>query len=351
MRREKSCGFLGGGVLSMGVLVLSMGVLACGGPGDEDGLLGPLGNGEAGVTPEVIEGTIEGPSFSGGNWVPGECGEDLFLDVASYAGPGSDYPMPEMSVTCTATTRVVTSNGIPHYTYQAMTPNGLSAQNFTWEVPLTPTDAAGVATIPCLGTVGFSINGIPIYGPNEGPFPDPYGDPIANDVMDWCQGHTGGAADYHYHGLSEECMNLADGSGASPVLGFALDGYPIYGPRGCVDEDCTEVVTFLSGWDSNNVEKEGCTSNTDCGDTYTCASTMIGGVATQACVFKDYAWAHHSYSEKEGVEFLDECNGRVGPDGTYRYHTTSTFPYILGCYRGEAAASATAMGAGTCPTQ
>jgi hypothetical protein len=33
---------------------------------------------------------------------------------------------------------------------------------------------------------------------------------------------------------------------------------------------------------------------------------------------------------------LDECNGRFGPDGTYRYHATATFPYILGCYRGTA---------------
>ena len=37
---------------------------------------------------------------------------------------------------------------------------------------------------------------------------------------------------------------------------------------------------------------------------------------------------------------LDECNGRVGPDGTYRYHATKTFPYILGCYKGTPTASA-----------
>ena len=32
--------------------------------------------------------------------------------------------------------------------------------------------------------------------------------------------------------------------------------------------------------------------------------------------------------------YLDECNGHVGPSGDYHYHTTATFPYILGCYRG-----------------
>ena len=35
-----------------------------------------------------------------------------------------------------------------------------------------------------------------------------------------------------------------------------------------------------------------------------------------------------------GKLFLDECNGRFGSDGTYRYHATDTYPYIIGCYHG-----------------
>jgi hypothetical protein len=31
---------------------------------------------------------------------------------------------------------------------------------------------------------------------------------------------------------------------------------------------------------------------------------------------------------------LDECNGRIQPDGTYGYHATLTFPYIVGCLKG-----------------
>ncbi len=313
---------------------------------------GPANGAAFEADPSASEpGSIEGPVFEGGAWVPGACSADLFMDVAAYAGPGGDYPMPELAVSCSDTTMTVTSNGIPHYTYQSMTPNALEAQNFVWEVPLSPTELAGVATIPCLGTVGFTVNGIPIYGPNEGPFPDPYGDPIANDVMDWCLGHTGGSADYHYHGVFEECFNIPESTGPSPVIGFAMDGYPIYGPRGCVDADCTDVVTFKSGWDAINVEKDTCASNADCGSAYTCANAMVDGVAKKACVVKDYAWENHAYTEKEGADFLDECNGRVGPDGTYRYHTTDTFPYALGCYRGEASSDAGAMGGGNCPTQ
>ena len=38
----------------------------------------------------------------------------------------------------------------------------------------------------------------------------------------------------------------------------------------------------------------------------------------------------------EGSGDLDECNGLVGEDGSYAYYTTDTFPYTLGCYRGDA---------------
>ena len=250
-----------------------------------------------------------------------------------YEGPGAGFGTPFLEVTCTDTTMVVQSNGLPHYAYQAMTPNGLAAQNFTWEIPLAPNEGIANATIPCLGTAGFSVNGIPLYGPNEAAFPDPYGDPIANGVMDFCLGHTGGQADYHYHGLYEDCMDKAE-TGPSELLGFALDGFPIYGPRGCVDADCREVLTFKSSWNAIHYESTDCSSDSDCGAAYTCADAMVGGVAKSACVYKDYAWEYNEYSPQDGEEFLDECNGRVGPDGTYRYHATPTFPYLMGCYRG-----------------
>ena len=66
--------------------------------------------------------------------------------------------------------------------------------------------------------------------------PDPYGDPVANGVMDEAEGHTGGQGDYHYHALIESAFADADGDGVpdlfdtenaeqggpSPILGFAL---------------------------------------------------------------------------------------------------------------------------------
>ena len=120
-----------------------------------------------------------------------QCREDIFLDVTAYEGPGGDYAGPKMTVRCTDDEMTVTSNGIPHYTYVSTTPNALNEQAHVWTVPLNPTYSDSTQAIPCLGTAGFSINGIPVYGPNEGPMPDPFGDPVENAVMDESQGHSG----------------------------------------------------------------------------------------------------------------------------------------------------------------
>ena len=40
----------------------------------------------------------------------------------------------------------------------------------------------------------------------------------------------------------------------------------------------------------------------------------------------------YEYIEESGD--LDECNGMV-VNGSYRYYVTETYPWILGCFKGE----------------
>jgi hypothetical protein len=244
------------------------------------------------------------------------CPDELFV-VAAPDPANTEYPDPELAARCTETTLIVTSNAIIGYEYQAMTPNPLEAQDFEWEIPLIPTPLDAPVDVPLLGAVGFTRNGIPIYGPNEGPTPDPFGDPIHNAIVDWCLGHTGFDADYHYHAILAECVlqDEPDATGPSPILGFALDGYPIYGPRACADADCTEIIEMQSGW------------------------VQTGDPTT-------YAWDNHEYRGVDSPTVLDRCNGRVGPDGQYAYHATEGFPYVLGCYHGEANADSFGGGGG-----
>lgn len=239
----------------------------------------------------------------------GECPNAVFPDLSAVAGPGGEYAMPVVTVECTADEIVVSSNGMPSYTFVEMTPNGLEAQDYEWHVPLRPEMAAAhTSIVNVLGTLGFTTTGLPIYGPTEGPQPaaEAFGDPVYNGLLDDCGGHTGFDADYHNHALRSEAACNLD---SSYIVGYALDGFPIFNSVGCVDVECTETAVFHSGY------------------------VMTGDPTSNS-------WDAYTYdpaaSEGGDTNVLDECNGRVGPDGTYRYHATSAFPYIIGCHVGTA---------------
>ena len=163
---------------TVAAMLCALGLYGCGSENDE------ASNSTSTGAPSANNSTTGTGSAATG------CRSDIFLDVTAFQGPGQEYAAPELSVTCSDTEMTVNSNGIPHYTYVSTTPNPLSPQNHTWTVPLTGTYSETPHAIPCLGTVGFSISGIPIYGPNEGPMPDPFGDPVENAVMDESQGHS-----------------------------------------------------------------------------------------------------------------------------------------------------------------
>ncbi len=254
----------------------------------------------------VVEATeAPAPDVPANSALPalGECPTSIFPDLTAVTGPGEEYAMPEVNVECTDTEIVVTSNGMPSYTFESMTPNGLEEQTWEWRIPLKPTLAANTTSIVnVLGTLGFTTTGLPIYGPTEGPTPtrEAFGDPIYNGLLDTCGGHTGYAADYHNHALNIDVYcNLT----SSVIVGYALDGFPIYNSVGCLNVDCTETAEFVSGYD------------------------MTGDPTS-------YSWNAYTYNASGKTNVLDECNGRTGPDGTYRYHATGEFPYIIGCFAG-----------------
>jgi len=237
------------------------------------------------------------------------------LDVSKAPG-ATGYDKPTLSGYCTDTSFVIESNDMPGYDFMQTTPNPLKPSAQHIEIPLNPQVAATTTQIPLLGLVGFAVNGITFFGPNEAGVPaqEAYGDPIYNGLMDPCQGHT--ADSYHYHSFEEKCLVPSGlvakpwtnpdpaANTASPILGWALDGFPIYGPRECKDASCAAVVVVQSGY------------------------AQIGDPKTNA--WQAYQWKAHAGD----ATYLDECNGHVGPNGDYHYHNTATFPYIIGCYKG-----------------
>ncbi len=232
------------------------------------------------------------------------CPAAEFLDVSKYEGAGAAYAKPRLEATCEGDELVVRSNGIPHYEFIQVTPNPLLEQDYEFRVPLTPKKADKPIPIPLLGSEGFTVGGLAIYGPNEGPIPQEaeFGDPVFHSIMDACMGHT--ALEYHYHALIQRCLSEVKDGDRSPVLGYAYDGYAIRGPWGCLDGECNDVVKFKSSW-----EKVG---NPDID-----------------------SWDAFDYVAKDGPEYLDQCNGHTDYSGDYHYHATETWPYIIGCYSGE----------------
>ena len=328
------------------ILMLAIAILGCGDDDDTSIASGEaVTDGEAGTNDQAGAAGDSRSVFSSA-WTPGDCNSDTMLDVSVAPGPDENGLMPSLAVACEGEEMVVNSNDIPHFTFTALTPNGLSESNYEWRIPTDPQLADSSSEIPLLGTIGFTVTGLSINGANEGPMPDPYGDPVLNGLMDNCQGHTG--MDYHVHSMNQQCFIESglvaepwtnegiDTTQPSPILGWALDGFPIFGSYGCVDAACSEVVEFLSGWDNTSIDLEtlGCTDSSACATDQTCGLLMNDGGVTTACADKNYAWDTNAYTAKEGARYLDECNGRVQPDGTYGYHVTSTFPYTLGCYRG-----------------
>jgi hypothetical protein len=312
---------------------------------------------------------------------------------------------PCLQTRCDADHVYIASNGLPHYDFVPTTPLPLVENTWIYRIPLQPrrhavvpadadlvsalsgcqeayrqfldaprraterepsqqclggpedrrylaeTGADGVTgffhKLNCLDAAGVMINGVPIYGSNEGPVPNAWGSPayylpttasepyVPEDrrqatALDLCGAQTADSA--HSHVVNEACYaRAADGaplhsyeeaaaqwdypgllSGActaeSPVVGWAFDGHPLLGPCVCTarhaDGSCQELRRARSSWvyrglrawgedprEANALAAEGrgCRSDADC-----CAGQPPG-----AC---DFHCAHELFEDAASPE-------------------------------------------------
>ncbi len=224
--------------------------------------------------------STQGPWFNGdGTW---DATKKVFVDGSV------DWPTATFSEGISGSQRVLSGNGLPPdhktgtfpisssddaYLYDR-NPNTISSQTLNYTLPAQPEKTSAPNCMS--GSVGVAKNGVPIFnGLDAG-----NRDAAAWEVQDECGGHPQQAGQYHYHSIPA-CMNEGESKkDHSKLVGWALDGFPIYGPRG---EDGEELT------------------NDD----------------------------------------LDVCHGhthKVKLDGekvrTYHYHGTAEYPYTVGCFRG-----------------
>ena len=96
--------------------------------------------------------------------------------------------------------------------------------NFTYKIPLNPTAASNPRPTQ-LGSIGVALNGVSFYNQYAGPNNQPLTDEI--DSFDQYNGHPQRVGEYHYH---VEPTYLTQSQGNNVLLGFLLDGFPVYGP-------------------------------------------------------------------------------------------------------------------------
>jgi hypothetical protein len=268
-----------------------------------------------------------------------------------------------------------TTNGIPAYPtgpFLDGNPSVAQDQNAIFKFPLNPTPNNGAPTATTMGNIGVFINGVALFDARDGvswrsstnslaggPLGG-MGDNVWNrdaivaerEGFDCSKGHPA-MGNYHHHQnpsafdldlveISDICdLYAADGLYAidsmvhSPLIGFAYDGYPIYGAYGYKNADGTGGITRIrSSYALRNI-----TERTN----YANGNDVTDGPAINATYPLGYFIEDYEYIAPEAgqEEYLDEHNGRFCvtpeyPDGIYCYFATvdanwnSAYPYAVG---------------------
>eukprot|EP00903_Cladosiphon_okamuranus_P004532 g4530.t1 len=242
----------------------------------------------------------------------------------------SDMSLEVADGVCTMTT-----NNMPNHDLQDtdVFANPVSAQNFTYEIPAAPQVAASATALSLNRLQGVFLNGVKIdifaaaclgvadertqCGANPNIEQVWRFDPLFdgnNFREDSHNAHTQPSGAYHYHG-DPHALYDETGAAESGVIGFAADGFPIFGSFIREAGTIREVV-------SSYQLKPGSRPVIN-----------IGGSSA------DYSQQPYDGAFREDYEYveasgdLDECNG-MWQDGVYGYYVTENFPYVLGCYTG-----------------
>lgn len=273
-----------------------------------------------------------------------------------------------------ATSVYVSTKGIPAYPvgpYLDRNPNQAGDQNAIFKFPLNPVVNNGTKTATTGGNIGVFINGVALFdyrdgvnwsnalnttqgGPGGGT-----GDGVWNrDAViaervgfDCSKGHPAGT-NYHHHQnpsafkldlnvLSNVCnLYASDGlyvinaTQHSPLLGFAYDGFPIYGAYAYKNTDGTGGLTRMkSSYQLRNI-----TVRTVWAD----GTDVLDGPPVNATYPLGYFREDYEFVARTGQpDYLDIHNGRFCktpeyPNGIYCYFATvdsvhnSTYPYVIG---------------------
>ena len=136
----------------------------------------------------------------------------------------------------------VSSASIPAYDIGPWpgNPNTASDQNYTFRITRTPQVNPGTKTATPLGPIAVLINGVVAFNALDGRSYNNqnvwHQDAVVTEgsSFDDCEGHPNAPGAYHHH-LNPRCLYTPDSTRHSPLIGYAFDGFPIYGEFGYVN--------------------------------------------------------------------------------------------------------------------
>jgi|MEHZ01.5.fsa_nt_MEHZ011397388.1_15 arylsulfatase A-like enzyme len=243
-----------------------------------------------------------------------------------------------LSISVVNGTCVFESDGIPNHDMQdtGRFATTVSEQDDTYQVTATP-EFADEIYFGDLGTEqGIYLNGVKIdiyaaaclgvgvpnerigCGANTVADEDEWRfDPMFSDNgfrTDSHNAHTQPSGAYHYHG-SPNALFDGTGSAESGVVGFAADGFPIFGLYIGENGQFRKVTSSYRLISGNRPTLD------------------LGGSSAEYSEQPYNGAFRQDYVYEAGSGDLDECNGMTR-DGGYGYYVTEGFPYIVGCFMG-----------------
>jgi hypothetical protein len=302
---------------------------------------------------------ITGRYYAKGNYTPISNGDSANVQSVYYSS--SDV--------------YIKTQGIPAYItgpFLDGNPNEAGNQNAIFKFPLSPAQETGTNTSVTMGNIGVFINGVALFDSRDGASWSSSGNKMEGGPgggtgdgvwnrnaiyaemagFDCAKGHPAGT-NYHHHQnpsafnldlkvLSTICT-LYDADGLynidstkhSPLIGFAYDGFPIYGAYGYKNLDGTGgIVRMKSSYSLRNITVR---------NTYYTGQSVTAGPDVSSTYFLGYFREDYQYNGTSSAtpDYLDIHNGRfcVTPDypnGTYCYFATvdsnwnSAYPYVVG---------------------
>ncbi len=278
-----------------------------------------------------------------------------------------------------STSVYINTTGIPAYPTGIFTgdgnPNVAGNQNAIYKLPLSPTQNTGTPTATSSGNCGIFINGVSLFDYRDGVAWDNTnkricggpGNPTCSGTIAWnrdaipaeklgfdcAKGHPAGT-NYHHHQnpsafkydsktsnsyssicdtYNSEGLYTIDATKHSPLIGFAYDGFPIYGAYGYKNVNGTGGITRMKSSYSLSTN----TTRTN--------GPNINAVSTDGkqTFFNGYFREDYVYTATTAntPDYLDEHNGRFCvtpeyPAGIYCYFATvnefntSVYPYVIG---------------------